>query len=60
MSNDVLLIISHIDTMRDFTDLLLEILIFWPKNHFSAQEGRRDFVLGTNEAELASLLVTCE
>ena len=25
----------------------------------SAQEGRRDFVLGAKEAELASLLVTC-
>ena len=44
---------------RPKTDLLLERLILWPKNHFSAQEGRRDFVLGAKEAELASLLVTC-
>ena len=45
---------------RSKSDLLFQKLIYGPKQRILAQEGRRDFVLGAKEAQLASLFVTCE
>ena len=45
---------------RPKTILPSQKLIYGPKSRISAQEGRRDFVLGAKEAQLASLFVTCE